>query len=110
MVVSSGLGLGIGVHQRGGQPGQGVQQVVLGSDRDLVRLDRAGPRVHRDLAFGAQLMADPAQPDLACTEDSRGGAEGLLGLVDQGRVDRVHQAPVDLAGRPALPQVTGGHR
>ncbi len=44
MVVRARLGLGIGVHQRGGQPGQGMQQIVLGADRDLMRLDRAGPR------------------------------------------------------------------
>ena len=36
------LGLRADVHQRGGQPRQGVQQPVLGADRDLVRGDQAG--------------------------------------------------------------------
>ena len=101
MMVSARLGAGIGVDQGRGQPRQGVEQVVLGADRDLVRLDRADPGVNDDFALGAQLMSDPPQADLACIKDAGGGAEGPLGLVDQGRVDRIHQAPVDLAGRPA---------
>ncbi len=79
-----------------------MQQVVLGVDRDLVGLDRAGIGVDDDLAFGAQLVPDPPQPDLAHAEHARRRAQGLFHLIDQGRVDRVHQPPVDLAGR--LPQ------
>ena len=65
MVIIACLGLWVGVHQRGGQPRQRMQQVVLGVDRDLVRLDRAGIGIDDDLAFGAQMVPDPAQPDLA---------------------------------------------
>ena len=36
------LGLRIGVHQRSGQAGQGMQQPVLSIDRHPVSLDRAG--------------------------------------------------------------------
>jgi hypothetical protein len=39
VVIIACLGLRIGVHQRGGQPRQRKQQIVLGADRDLVRLD-----------------------------------------------------------------------
>jgi len=53
--------LRVGVHQRGGQPRQRVQQVVLGVDRDPVRLDRAGTGIDDHLAFSAQTVYDPAQ-------------------------------------------------
>ena len=65
VVVGVPPGLRVGVYQRGGQARQRVQQVVLGADRDLVRGDGAGTGVDDDLAFGAQLVADPAEPDLA---------------------------------------------
>ena len=65
VVVIASPGLRIGVHQRGGQPRQRVQQVVLGVDCDLVCLDCAGIGVDDDFAFGAQLVPDPAQPHLA---------------------------------------------
>ena len=65
------LGLRVGVHQRGGQPRQRMQQVVLGVDRDPVCLDRAGTGIDDDLAFSAQAVPDPAQPDLADIEHSR---------------------------------------
>ena len=90
MVIIACLGLRVGVHQRGGQPRQRVQQVVLGINRDLVSLDRAGPGIDEDLAFSAQLVPDPAQPDLADIEHARGRAQRLLHLIDQGGVDRVH--------------------
>jgi len=95
-------GLRVGVHQRGGQAGQCVQQAVLGVDRDLVGLDRAGTAVHKDFAFSAQIMPDPPQPYLAHPQDPPGGGQRLLHLIDQGRIDRIHQPPVDLASR--LPQ------
>ena len=93
------LGLWVGVHQRGGQPRQRVQQVVLGVDRDLMGLDRAGTGIDDHLAFGAQMVPDPAQPDLADIEHSRRRTQRLLHLIDQGRINGVHQPPVDLAGR-----------
>jgi hypothetical protein len=60
-VVRARAGLRIGVHQRGGQPGQRVGQVV--GDRDLMRLDGTSPGV--DFAFGPQLMPGPPQADLS---------------------------------------------
>lgn len=41
-----------------------MQQIVLSADRDLVGLHGGDARVHDDLAFGADLVTDPAQPDL----------------------------------------------
>ena len=71
MMIIGCLGLRIGVHQRGGQPRQRMQQVVLGVDRDPVSLDCAGTGIDDDFAFGAQVVPDPAQPDLADIEHSQ---------------------------------------
>jgi hypothetical protein len=79
-----------------------VQQIVLGVDRDLVGLNGTGTGIDDDLAFGPQMMPDPAQADLANTQHPRRRAQCLLHLIDQGRIDRIHQPPVDLASR--LPQ------
>ena len=57
-------GLGIGVHQGGGEPGHGVDEPVLGLHGDPVRRDHAELRVDDDLALGPQRVADPAQPHL----------------------------------------------
>src|SRR6185312_1234633 len=109
VVIIACLSLRVGVHQRGGQPRQRVQQVVLGADRDLVRLDRADTAIDDDLTFGAQVVPNPAQPDLANPEHPWRCAQSLLNLIDQGRVGSVHQPPVDLPGR--LPQHgQDGHR
>jgi len=56
-----------------------MEQVVLGTDRDLVGPDRAGPGVDDDLAFGPQLVADPPQPDLPHVQHAGSGAQGALG-------------------------------
>jgi len=61
MMIIACLGLRVGVHQRGGQPRQRVQQVVLGVDRDPVRLDRAGPGIDDHLAFSAQPAGWPPE-------------------------------------------------
>jgi hypothetical protein len=93
--------VGVGVDERAGQPRDGVQEIMLGVHRDLV--SRRGGEIGRDhdLALGPQLMADPAQPDLAGAEYPVGHPQGALGLVDEGWIDGVHQPPVDLAGRLA---------
>src|SRR5271170_1766729 len=56
-------GLRVGVHYRGSEPRQGMQQGMLRADRDLVGLDRRSGSIDDDLALGAELVADPAQPD-----------------------------------------------
>jgi hypothetical protein len=61
----------VGVNERGGQPGNRVQQSVLSADRDLVRLRGDDVRVENDLAPGADLVADPAEPYLPCIQDAR---------------------------------------
>ena len=99
----------IGVHAGRGQPGDGVDQRVLGADRDVVRLHDRAARVDRDLAFGPEGTADPAQPDPPGGQHARGGPQCGLGLLRQGRVHAIHQPPADLAGRlPADHQ--DGHR
>jgi hypothetical protein len=97
MRVGGGL-FGVGVDQRGGQPGDRVQQIMLGGHRDLVRRRGGEAGRNHDLALGPELMADPAQADLAGAEHAVGRPQGALGLVDEGGIDGVHQPPVDLAG------------
>jgi len=84
VVIIACVGLRVGVHQRRGQLRQRVQQIVLSADRHLVCLDRAGTSIDDNLAFGTQIVPDPAQPDLANSQHSRRRAQGLLHLVNQG--------------------------
>jgi len=53
------------VHQRCRQPGDRVPQRVLRVVGDPVRLGGGDVRRDDDLAFGAQVVACPAQPHLA---------------------------------------------
>jgi hypothetical protein len=62
--VGAVMGLGVGVDERGGQPRDGEQEIVLGGDCDLVGLHGGDVRVDDHFAFGADLVADPAQPYL----------------------------------------------
>jgi hypothetical protein len=57
--------LRVGMHQGRGQAGQRVQQVVLGVDGDGVGGDGGDGAADGDLAFGPELVADPAEPNLA---------------------------------------------
>jgi hypothetical protein len=54
-----------------------------------LRIDRAGTGADGDLAFGAQVVASPPQPDLADIQYSRRQPQRLFGPVHQARVDRV---------------------
>jgi len=45
------------------QPGQRVQKIMLGVHRDFVGLDGGAVCADGDLAFGPQLVANPAEPD-----------------------------------------------
>jgi hypothetical protein len=102
-MVRVGAGdLGIGVDECARQPGDRVQQGMLGADGDLVGLRGGDVRGHDDLAFGPDLVADPAQPDLPHIQDAGGGPQNALGLINQCRVHRIHQPAVDLPG--GLPQ------
>ena len=82
VVIMAGLDLRVGVYQRRGQPWECMQQVVLGVDRDLVCPDRAGTGIDDDLAFGAQMVPDPAQPKVAHAHHSGCRPQGLLQLID----------------------------
>src|SRR5688572_13123220 len=92
------VGQGFGVDGGRGEASYAVDQVVLDLVAQVVRLDQGGGGVHGDARLGKQLVAVPAQPDVGHVDHAGGGADDLLGLVDQGRVDGVHQPPVDLAG------------
>ena len=55
-------------------------------------------RANNDFAFGADLMADPAHPDLPGVQHPARSPQRLLGLVHGRRLYGVHQPPVDLQG------------
>jgi len=95
VMVIAVSGLRVRMHDRSGKTGKGMQESVLGADRYLVGLDRRRGAVDDDLAFGAELVADPAQPDLADVEHARRSPQCFLSLVDERRVDGVHESAVD---------------
>jgi len=72
---------------------------MLGSDRDVVRLDDRAARIDTDLALGPEHAADPAQPHLPDVQHAGSGAQDRLDLLGQGRVHAVHEPAADLAGR-----------
>lgn len=88
----------VGVHGGGGQPRYGVDQGVLGCDGQGVGLDHGEVGVDDDVGLGAQGVADPPHPDLPDAADAVHRVQRIFGGVDQGGVDGVHQAAVDLAG------------
>ena len=91
--------LRVRVDERSRQPGDGVQEAVLGINRHLMRLDSAGICIDDDFALGPKLMTDPAQTHLANVQNPGGGSQDLLRLVDERGVDGVHQTAVDLLRR-----------
>ena len=52
VVVGAVVGLRVGVHERGREPGQRVDEAMLGLDRDTVSLHKGQMRVDHDLALG----------------------------------------------------------
>src|SRR5262249_40807276 len=99
VVVVGGVGaVRVGVHGCRGQPGQLVDQPVLGVGRDVVRLHHGQPVVHQHVHLGPQRVPDPADPQRGHPLHARHAEQDLLGPVHQRRVHRVHQPVVDLAG------------
>src|SRR6202043_4137992 len=74
--------LRVGVHQGRGQAGQRVQEIVFGGAGDAVGLDGTDVTADGDLAFGPELVTDPAQPDGPDVEHAGCRAERVPGLVD----------------------------
>lgn len=64
VVRVAALDPGIGVDERAGQPGDRMQQGMLGRDGDLVGLHDADVRGDDDLALGPDLVPGPPQPNL----------------------------------------------
>ena len=98
-MIFTGARFGVGVDDGAGQARQRVQQAVLGVHGHLVGPHDGAGGVHDDVAFGAQIVADPAEADVAHGEDAGGGGEGGFGAVDEVRVHGVHEAAPHFAGR-----------
>ena len=97
-VLTSRSGPGVRVDQGGIEPRQCVEQLVLSLDRNGVGLNSGAIGRDHDLALGAQLVADPSQPDLADVEYAWHAAKDDLGTVDEGGIDGIHEPSVDLTG------------
>lgn len=98
VVVSPIRGGGVGVHQRRGHPRHGMNQLVLGVEGHLVRLDHRGCRVDDDGDLRAQPVPGPAQPQRSNLEHPVDLTQRGLGLIDQRRVDGIDEPVVHVAG------------
>src|SRR5680860_795831 len=106
----------IGVKVRVGEAVDVMEQTVTDLLQDPVgSLHRQLSR-HRDIGVSVELVTAPADPDVAHRFNAgRGGEDGLDG-VGKGRVDAVHEPPVNLKGgvtstlrmaRPMSSPITG---
>src|SRR5215218_4676767 len=89
---------GVGVDGGGGEAGNGMDEGVFGFGGDGVGGLDGQVWADGDVGLGSQGVPDPPHAHLPDALDSGDGAQGLFGGVDQGGVDGVHQAAVDLAG------------
>jgi hypothetical protein len=98
------------------QPGHGVDQLTFGVRGDLVRLQQRQIIVDDQVGLGVQPVGDPPHPHRRYVTDARHGAQRRLRLIDQARVDGVHQPPVHLPcrvlqhGRDRRGDAQAGHR
>jgi hypothetical protein len=73
--------------------------VLLGVVGDFVGLADREPGIGGEVGFSAQGVPDPADPQFADLVDALDADEGAGGLVDEVRVDSVHQTGADLGER-----------
>ena len=69
-----------------------MQQSMLGSHGNLVRLDNGHVGVDLDFTPGTELMADPAQPHIADIYDADHTSESPSGNVQERGIDSIHHA------------------
>lgn len=79
----------------GGEPGKLMEKRVVGILGDVVGLRHAAAVADRDAHFGVEVVADPSDSDLIHPFDPGYGGEDPRDLVDQTRVDGVHESLVD---------------
>lgn len=85
----------------GGEPGKLMEKRVVGILGDVVGLRHAAAVADRDAHFGVEVVADPSDSDLIHPFDPGYGGEDPRDLVDQTRVDGVHESLVDHRRRAA---------
>ena len=83
MVLSSGLGGGVGVDDCAGQTGDRRREVLLGGHRHLVGLGQCEVGAQDEVAIGMQLVADPAQPQPADLDDAGTSARACSAWVSR---------------------------
>ncbi len=84
VVVDARAGVGVDVHGGVVEAWDLVVQLVFGGVGDGVGGDDVEGAVDGHGRFGVHTVPDPPQPDLVDSDDSRGGGQCRLGLVDQG--------------------------
>src|SRR5680860_72121 len=77
-----------------------MQQSVVRLVGDVVGSDNVESRVDGDACVGGNPVADPTQPHSLDPRDARGGQEHQLSRIGDFGIDRIHQAPIDVPGRP----------
>lgn len=98
VVMPAGVAVRIGVDGGAGQPRYGMGELVFGIGGDLVCGDEREVGVHNEFGFGVQPVTDPAESHPGHVLDAVDASQRGFGLVDDGGVDSVHEASVDLAG------------
>src|ERR1017187_2656951 len=86
---------GVGVHGRGREPRDRVDQSVFGADRDVMGLDDRAARVDRDLALGPERGGPPPPPAAPPPHPARGGARGVASACPAGP-----GSPLPISRRP----------
>ncbi len=74
--------VGFGVHDCAGQARHSVDESMFGVVGYGVRCYDGGGVGHADLAFGAQLVADPTQPNLTNSQYAGGGPQRCLDVIN----------------------------
>jgi hypothetical protein len=102
VIVIAFAGLQVRVHESGRETRKRVKQLMLCCDGNLMSCYGGRVGADHDLAFGPELMAYPSQPDVAEVQNAGDRSQRLLRLINQGRIDGIHQPTIDLPS--CLPQ------
>jgi len=93
-VVSAGIGVDGGVRQAADV----MEESVMGLLTYRVSLGDGEICVGDYLGLGSQFVPDPADPDRLDLFNAGHGCQDPFYVVDELRINRVHQSPVDVAG------------
>ncbi len=99
MMIGSILTAGARVNRRSAQMRHVMEESVVCLSRDSVGIGEIELRIGHDVTLGSELMSDPSQTNALHRFDPPHATKQGLDLIDQSRVDGIHQAAVDIARR-----------